>query len=62
MEKQYSGKNSFEFWQEINALSGPEAELVYVMACALQDMEHRVYQILDMVERKSPSPFTRGKL
>lgn len=46
-EMRYSGPKSVKFWTRVNSIK-PESKrsLIYIAACALQDHEGRVFQML----------------
>ncbi len=47
LERKYSGLASGPFWDRINKIRNKrERDLVYLAACALQDHENRVFQML----------------
>ena len=54
MTKKYSGRYSKKFWERVNAVK-PAAlrAIIYIAACALQDYENRVFQMLDAAEQRS---------
>lgn len=46
MNPKYSGDESIEFWNQVNALSRERHAECYSLGCALQDLEHRVLTTL----------------
>ena len=51
--KHYSGPNSNDFWNRINNLSGEKLELLYDLACELQELENKLWKQLDDAEREN---------
>ena len=50
--RRYSGPRSEPFWHVINSLDGDDRKTLYLLGCALQDIEGRVMQLLtDAQER-----------
>jgi hypothetical protein len=48
----YSGENSTAFWRRVNAIPKTEGgSVLYVMGCALQDIEGRMLGVLDELEQ-----------
>lgn len=61
--KVYSGERSKRFWDRIRRLPEPEQAIVYLGGCALQDVEERVWQMIDEAEQRAmalPRPYTAG--
>ena len=52
-EKHYSGPNSEAFWARVNAVGG---DALYLMGCALQDVEVRMWQALIHAEEVASRP------
>ncbi len=46
----YSGDKSRAFWKRVKRLPEPNCSAVYALACALQDLEHRVLTALRNAE------------
>lgn len=49
-EKHYSGPSSHEFWARVNEYEvkeGLDGSALYILGCALQDLETRVIQLLE---------------
>jgi hypothetical protein len=58
LSERYSGPKSEKFWKRIDAIKKePEHMLLYIAACALQDHESRVFQ---MIEEISAAAARRG--
>lgn len=54
---QYSGLVSTKFWRRIAEIDNVKVRAVaYIAACALQDHENRVLQILSKLEKRKGSP------
>jgi hypothetical protein len=54
-KRRYSGKLSAEFWRRVNAIPKNQGGMtLYIMGCALQDLEIRTLQALDDLEQRKP--------
>lgn len=54
LPKHYSGPLSVTFWRRVNRLPEPDGTTVYLLGCALQDLEGRALQLLRHSEQKAP--------
>lgn len=53
--RRYSGRLSHEFWKRVNALPKRQGGMtLYIMGCALQELEGRTLQALDDLEQNKP--------
>lgn len=54
IDAKYHGKAAMAFWRKISAIKKePEHTLAYIAACALQDHEQRVLQMLSEIEKSN---------
>lgn len=55
MKPRYSGKLSRPFWDVVNRHHGTEHALLYMLGCALQEVEGRMLQALEIANACSKS-------
>ena len=58
MELQYSGDKSRQFWNKINKFlktNNDVHSLLYITGCALQDLEGRMFQMLECAVKLQPT-------
>lgn len=61
MTSHYSGNGSREFWNRVNRLASPDADVLYMLGVVLQDLESRVLNQLRNAELKAKSTRKRGR-
>lgn len=53
-DARYSGPSSEKFWRRVNRIKDPQRRaMCYQLGCALQDVEYRVLQTVELAEKRA---------